>query len=149
MVVSPDVGGLKMAYAYSQALWAPAWPSWPSAARAPRRSRRSTSIGEVDGRNVLIVDDLTETAGTLTSAAKLLKERGAKKIIAAVTHCLLTDDGIERMKASAVEELITTDSVPKKDFRGYPVTVLSVADLLGEAILRVHNDQSVTSLFRM
>jgi ribose-phosphate pyrophosphokinase len=148
VVVSPDPGGLKMAYAYSNMLGA-------GLAIVGKQRKSATEVeainvvGDVDGRNVLLVDDLTTTAGTLTGAAGLLKARGAKKIIAAVTHCLVTDLGLERLKNSAIEELITTNSVPQRDGAGFKMTVLSVAELLGEAILRVHNDQSVTSLFRI
>jgi ribose-phosphate pyrophosphokinase len=148
VVVSPDPGGLKMAYAYSNMLHA-------GLAIVGKQRKSATEVeainvvGDVEGRNVLIVDDLTTTAGTLTGAATLLKARGAKRIIAAVTHCLITDQGLERLKHSPIEELITTDSVPQRMESGYPMTVLSVADLLGEGILRVHNNQSVTSLFRI
>jgi len=148
VVVTPDPGGLKMAYAYSNMLNT-------GLAIVGKQRKSSTEVeainvvGDVDGRNVLMVDDLTTTAGTLTSAAALLKERGANKIIAAVTHCLLTEQGFHRLKQSAIEEVITTDSVPQRTDSAVPLTVLSVAELLGEAILRVHNDQSVTSLFRI
>jgi ribose-phosphate pyrophosphokinase len=148
VVVSPDPGGLKMAYAYAGMLGA-------GLAFVAKQRKSATEVeainvvGEIDGKNILLVDDLTTTAGTLSSASKLLKEKGALSIIAAVTHCPITDDGIEKLKQSPVQELITSDSVPHKDWRGFPVTVLSVAELLGEAILRVHNNQSVTSLFRV
>jgi ribose-phosphate pyrophosphokinase len=148
VVVSPDPGGLKMAYAYANMLGA-------GLAFVAKQRKSATEVeainivGEVEGKNVLLVDDLTTTAGTLSSASRLLKERGARQIVAAVTHCPVTDDGIEKLKQSAVQELITTDSVPRKDWRGLHVTVLSVAELMGEAILRVHNNQSVTSLFRV
>jgi ribose-phosphate pyrophosphokinase len=148
VVVSPDPGGLKMAYAYSNMLNA-------GLAIVGKQRKSATEVeainvvGDVEGRNVLMVDDLTTTAGTLSSAAALLKARGAKKIIAAVTHCLVTELGLERLRNSPIEELITTDSVPQRDGAGFKITVLSVAELLGEAILRVHNDQSVTSLFRI
>lgn len=148
VVVTPDPGGLKMAYAYSNML--------KSGLAIVGKQRKSATeveaisvVGDVEGMNVLLVDDLTTTAGTLTSAAKLLKAKGAKKIIAAVTHCLVTDQGLDRLRNSPIDELVTTDSVPQRDTGGYKVTVLSVAELLGEAILRVHNDQSVTSLFRI
>ena len=96
-----------------------------------------------------MVDDLCTTGGTLSSAAKLAKDRGAKSIIACVTHALFTDMAIDRLKKSPIEEVITTDSVPSKDWKDVKVQVLSIAELLGEAILRVHNNQSVTSLFRV
>ena len=148
VVVSPDPGGLKMAYAYSNMLGA-------GLAIVGKQRKSATEVeainvvGDVEGRNVLLVDDLTTTAGTLTSAAKLLKQRGALSIKAAVTHCLVTEQGTERLRASPIEELITTDSVPPRSLDGFPMTVLTVADLLGETILRVHNNQSVTSLFRV
>lgn len=148
VVVSPDPGGLKMAYAYSNML---------NAGLAIVGKQRKTSteveainlVGDVNGCNALLVDDLATTAGTLSAAAALVKARGADKVYAAVTHAVLTDMGIERLKKSDITELVTTDSVPSRDWRGFPVTVLSVAELLGEAIIRVQNNQSVTSLFKV
>ncbi len=148
VVVAPDPGGLKMAFAYSGMLGAGL-----AIAAKQRKSAEEVEtlhvVGEVDGCNCVLVDDLTTTAGTLCEAARLLKSHGAKSVRAAVTHPLLIEKGIERLKESSIEELITTDSVPGKDWGGLNVEVLSVAELLGEAILRIHNDQSVTSLFRV
>ena len=93
------------------------------------------------------MDDLTETAGTLVNAAALLKSRGAEKIIACVSHALLNDLGIERLKKSSIDELITTDTVSRSAIDGVNITTLSVAGLLGEAIKRIHHNSSVTSLF--
>ena len=104
-------------------------------------------IGEIRGKTVLLVDDLTETAGTLTTAAKLLKRKGAKRIYACVSHAILNDLGIERLRKSVIDELITTDSVLRPEIDGVKITTLSVAVLLGEAIKRVHSNSSVTSLF--
>ena len=104
-------------------------------------------IGEIRGKNVLMVDDLTETAGTLTSAARLLQSKGAKTIMAAVSHALLTDIAVERLRKSNIDELITTDTVPRPAYSGFKLTTLSVAGLLGEAIKRIHSNSSVTSLF--
>ena len=106
-------------------------------------------VGDVDGCNTLLVDDMTSTAGTLAAAAGLLKKAGAKSVRAAVSHSLLTEKGIERLKESAIDELVTTDSVPQRKWEGFDVTVLSVADTLADAICRIHNDQSVSSLFRI
>ena len=106
-----------------------------------------TVIGEIRGRNVLMVDDLTETAGTVTAAARLLKKKGAKKIIACVSHAILNDLGIERLRKSTIDELITTDTVSRSAIEGVKVTTLSVAGLLGEAIKRINSNSSVTSLF--
>jgi ribose-phosphate pyrophosphokinase len=146
VVVSPDVGGLKMAYAYSQAL------DTELAIVAKRRKSASEVesmgiIGEIDGRNVLLVDDLTETAGTLTQAANLLCKSGAKRVIACVSHALLNDLGVERLRKSNIDELITTDTVCRPEIDGVKITTLSVAGLLGEAIKRIHSNSSVTSLF--
>ncbi len=146
VVVSPDVGGLKMAYAYSQFLEA-------SIAIVAKRRKSPTEIesmaliGEVRGKNVLMVDDLTETCGTLTAAADLLKKKGAKKIIACVSHAILGELGIQRLKKSCIDELITTDTVQRPAIDGVKITTLTVAGLLGEAIERIHSNSSVTSLF--
>jgi ribose-phosphate pyrophosphokinase len=146
VVVSPDVGGLKMAHAYSQVLEA-------GLAIVAKRRKSATEIesmaviGEIRGRNVLLVDDLTETAGTLSNAAALLKKKGAKKIIACVSHAILNDMGIERLRKSAIDELITTDTVLRPSIDGLKITTLSVAGLLGEAIKRINCNSSITSLF--
>jgi ribose-phosphate pyrophosphokinase len=106
-----------------------------------------TVIGEIKGKTVLMVDDLTETAGTLTTAAGILKQKGAKKILACVSHAILNDLGIQRLRNSVIDELITTDTVLRPAIDGVNITTLSVAGLLGEAIKRIHNNSSVTSLF--
>ncbi len=148
VVVSPDAGGLKMADAYSQMLNA-------GIAVVGKQRKSATDVvanhlvGDVEGCNTLLVDDMTSTAGTLSAAAGLLKKAGAKSIRAAVSHSLLTEKGIERLKESPIDELVTTDSVPQREWEGFNVTVLSVADTLAEAICRIHNDQSVSSLFRI
>jgi len=146
VVVSPDVGGLKMAHAYSQVLEA------GLAIVAKRRKNATeiesmTVIGEIRGKTILMVDDLTETAGTLTTAAKLLRRKGARRIYACVSHALLNDLGIERLQKSNIDELMTTDSVLRPEISGVKITTLSVAALLGEAIKRIHSNSSVTSLF--
>ncbi len=147
VIVSPDPGGLKMAYGYSNVLG-----TGLAIVAKQRRSAREVEVhnlvGDVRGRNAVLVDDMTTTAGTLCAAAGLLQENGAQHIYAAVSHCLLTDEGVKRLKDSPIEELVTTDSVPQPE-RDFPVKVLSVAELMGEAILRIHNNQSVTSLFRI
>jgi ribose-phosphate pyrophosphokinase len=147
-VVSPDVGGLKMAHAYSQVLEC-------GLAIVAKRRKNATEvesmavIGEIRGKNILLVDDLTETAGTLTQAAALLKKKGAKRILACVSHAILNNVGVERMRKSVIDELITTDTVqrPRPAIDGVKITTLSVAGLLGEAIKRIHNNSSVNSLF--
>ncbi len=146
VVVSPDVGGLKMAQAYSHGLGA-------SLAIVAKRRKSATEvdalnvIGDVEGRNVLMVDDLTETAGTLTKAAAALKARGAKRIIAGVSHAVLTDLAVQRLSESPIETLITTNSTPVRQIDGCPIKVLCIAELLGEGIKRIHDDESVSCLF--
>jgi ribose-phosphate pyrophosphokinase len=146
VVVSPDVGGLKMAHAYSQVLES-------GLAIVAKRRKSATEvesmavIGEIRGKNILLVDDLTETAGTLTSAAALLKKKGAKQILACVSHAILNDVGIERLRKSAIDELITTDTVQRPAIDGVKITTLTVAGLLGEAIKRINSNSSVNSLF--
>ena len=148
VVVSPDPGGLKMAYAYAGTLGA-------GLAIVAKHRKSATEIdalnivGDVAGCNAVLVDDLTSTAGTLCEAARMCREHGAQSVMAVVTHAMLTASGLEHLRQSPIQELVTTDSVPCKDWHGFPVTVLSVAELLGEAILRIHNDQSVTSLFKV
>ena len=145
-VVSPDVGGIKMAHAYSQLLHA-------DLAIVAKRRMSDTEIetvsviGKVRDKTVVLVDDLTETAGTLVSAAKILRRRGAKRIIAVVSHAVLNDLGIKRLRKSNIDELITTDTVPRPPIEGVKLTTCSVAGLLGEAIKRIHTNSSVTSLF--
>ena len=147
VVVSPDVGGLKMAHAYSEKLEA-------GLAIVAKRRRSATEvetdavIGSIRGKTALLVDDLTETAGTLCNAAQVLKDKGAKQILACVSHAILGDLGIERLRNSVIDELITTDSVHRPPIEGVNLTTLSVAELLGEAIKRIHSNSSVTSLFK-
>jgi len=146
VVVSPDIGGLKMAYAYSQVLGG-------GLAIVAKRRKSATEvesmalIGEIRGKDVLLVDDLTETAGTLTMAAELIKRKGAKRILACVSHAILNSMGVERLRKSPIDELVTTDTVLRPTISGVKVVTLSVAGLLGEAIKRIHSNSSVTSLF--
>ncbi|RME94165.1 MAG: ribose-phosphate pyrophosphokinase [Verrucomicrobia bacterium] len=148
VVVSPDVGGLKMAHAYSQMLGAGLAIVAKSRKNATEVEAMNV-IGEVEGKNILMVDDLTETAGTLTAAARLLKKHGAKQVLACVSHAVLNDLGIERLRNSVIDELITTDTVLRPEIEGVNITTLSVAGLLGEAIRRIHLNSSVTSLFEL
>jgi len=147
VVCSPDLGGMKMAAAYADVLGA-------GLAMVAKRRKSATTVeaisvvGDVDGCDVLLVDDITETAGTLVAAGAMLRERGARSIRAAVSHCILSDIAYERIKSGVIDELITTNSVPI-DTKGLPVTVLSIAALLGQAIQRINTNESITSLFRI
>ena len=147
VVVSPDVGGIKMARAYAKRL---------SAGLAIVDKRRTSPesievmhiLGEVEGTHCLLVDDLIATGSSLVQAANALKQQKAKSICAAVTHGVLSGPAIENIRQSAIEELIVTDTIPlPKDKRDAKITVLSVASLLAEAIRRIHYEESISSLF--
>jgi len=150
MVVAPDSGSVKMAQAYADMLGS------GFAVVAKRRISAdnvecSHLVGEVAGRNCVLVDDLVTTAGTLIAAARRLKNAGAGQIYAAVSHCCLTPAGVKALASSDITELITTDSVPlapAMDTDVGRIRVLSVAELLAEAIRRIHAGHSVSSLFR-
>ena len=148
VVVAPDTGGVKAAHAYANILEC-GLAVVAKDRRGPADVQAYTLVGNVAGCDAVMVDDLTTTAGTLCSAAKLLKEHGAADLYAAVSHAAITPDGIQRLRNSPIKELVATDSVPLNGASGFPVKTLSVAGLLGEAILRIHNNESVTSLFRL
>ena len=148
-IVSPDVGNVKRATTYAQRLGA------DLAIVSKRRvSGSETEIGhiicDVDGRSVLMVDDMISTAGTVCNAARLVRDRGAKRIVVGATHPVLCGPAVERLAASPIDELVVTDTIPltAETVRGIgKVKVLSVAQLIGEAIRRIHNNESVSSLF--
>jgi len=148
VIVSPDVGGLKLASAYAEAL-AATLAIVGKRRKSPTETEALHVIGEVEGKNVLLVDDLTETAGTLTSAAALLKKQGAKDIYAGVSHAVFTEIAHKRLMNSEILELITTNSTPVRLHPDCRITVLSIAQLLGEGIQRVYSNESVSSLFEI
>ena len=147
-VVAPDVGNMKTAAQYASVL---------GGELAIIHKRRVSSsevecdeiIGVVEGRNIVMCDDMITTAGTLCGAAKLLKERGAKKILAGATHGVLAGGAVERIKAIPFDEVIVTDTVPlnHKAASLENIKVLTVAPLLGEAIGRIHKNESVSIMF--
>ncbi len=146
VVVCPDIGGVKMAKAYSTALGV------QMAIVAKHRVsatevEASAVIGDVKGRDVLLVDDMTETAGTLCAAARILKEHGARRIFAGVSHGVLSDLARERLSHSDIERVLTSDSVPMAN--GPKVDTVSIAELMGDAIQRIHAGESVSSLFKI
>lgn len=147
VVISPDVGGIKMAAAYADMLGYSFGFVNKHRTDAVHVEPQSL-VGDVKDREVLLVDDLTETAGTLMAASELVRDHGASKVRAAVSHGVLNERAYERLKTGFLDELITTDSAPV-DPRDLPITVLSVAEMLGEAIIRINNHQSVTSLFKI
>ncbi len=147
VVASPDVGGIKMARAYAKRLNANL--AIVDKRRIDDKHTETMSIlGEVKGKNVVIVDDLVATASSICEAAQALKKAGALKVFAAVTHPILSGPAIDRIKKSPIEEFIISDSIPLDASKKDPVfRVLSVSALLGEAIRRIHQEESVSSLF--
>ena len=146
-IAAPDMGGAKRANTYSKLLGTPIIISHKERAKA-NVVGKMTAIGDVEGRNVLIVDDMIDTAGTICMAADMLMSRGAKSVRAAITHPVLSGPAYERINESALEEVIVTDTIPlnpDKDLHKF--TVLSVADLFADVIERVHNYKEISSRF--
>ncbi len=146
--VSPDAGGVERARAYAKRLGS------ELAIIDKRRQTANISevmniVGAVEGRDCVIIDDMVDTAGTLTNAAKALVERGASRVFAAATHGVLSGPALDRIEASMLEEVVITDTIPlsARARESSKFKVLSVARLLGEAIKRIHNSDSVSSLF--
>lgn len=147
VVGSPDVGGIKLARAYAKRL--NAHMAIVDKRRIDdRRTETMNILGEVKGKNIVLVDDLVATASSVCEAAVALKKAGALKISVAVSHPILSGPAISRIKEAPIEEFVVTDSIPLGPEKKDPVfKVLSVAPLLGEAIRRIHNEQSVSCLF--
>jgi len=147
VVVSPDVGGIKMARAYAKRL------SVPLAIVDKRRiSGEDTEVmnilGDIKGKNVIIVDDLVATGSSLVEAAAALKKQGAKDIYATITHPVLSGNAIKNISASNLKKLFVTNTIPVEDGKKHEkIKVLSIAPLLAEAIKRIHNEESVSCLF--
>ena len=146
-IASPDMGGSKRAYAYSKFLSSDVVICYKQREKANIISHMEL-IGNVEGKNVILVDDMVDTAGTLTKAADLMKERGALSVRAICTHALLSGDAYDKLENSQLEELIVTDSIPPKV--SHPkVKVLSCAPLFADVMKNVHFNQSINSKFIM
>ncbi|MHA7055790.1 ribose-phosphate pyrophosphokinase [Aquimarina sp. M1] len=146
-VASPDMGGSKRAYAYSKALKSDVVICYKQRAKANVISHMEL-IGDVTGKNVVLVDDMVDTAGTLTKAADLMMERGAKSVRAICTHPILSGNAYEKLENSKLEELIVTDSIPLKQ-QSNKIRVITCADLFADVMSRVHNNKSISSKFIM
>ncbi len=148
VIVSPDAGGVERARAFAKRL------SASLAIIDKRREKANESqvmnvIGNVRKKDAILFDDMVDTAGTMTQAVSALKEKGAKKIIAACTHAVLSGPALDRINSSELVEMIVTNTIPtyKKQRKCKKLTVLSVAPLLGEAIRRIHEESSISLLF--
>jgi len=146
-IASPDMGGSKRAYAYSKALECDVVICYKQRAKANIISHMEL-IGDVTGKNVVLVDDMVDTAGTLTKAADLMMERGALSVRAICTHPVLSGKAYDNLNNSKLEELIVTDSIPVKPLSD-KIRVLSCADLFAEVMEKVHNNKSISSKFVM
>ena len=144
-IASPDMGGSKRAYAYSRFLESNVVVCYKQRKKANVVSHMEL-IGEVEGKNVIIVDDMVDTAGTLTKAADLMVERGAKSVRAICTHALLSGNAFERIEKSKLTELIVTDTIPEKK-KSNKIKVLSCANLFADVMRSVNNNQSINPYF--
>jgi ribose-phosphate pyrophosphokinase len=149
VVVSPDVGGVARARAFAKKL-----DDAPLAIIDKRRQAHNVAevmnvVGDVAGKTAVLVDDMIDTAGTILEGARLLKREGARQVYACATHAVFSPPAIERLSSGVFEEVIVTNTVPVPEANRFKqLTVLSVANMLGETIWRVHEDSSVSSMFR-
>ncbi len=146
-IASPDMGGSKRAYAYSKALGSDVVICYKQRAKANVISHMEL-IGDVTGKNVVLVDDMVDTAGTLTKAADLMMEKGALSVRAICTHPILSGNAYKKLENSKLEELIVTDSIPLKQY-SEKINVLSCANLFAEVMYNVHHNKSISSKFLM
>ena len=149
IVVSPDVGGVVRARAIAKQLDDSDLAIIDKRRPQPNQSQVMNIIGEVSNKTCVIVDDLVDTAGTLCKAADALKEHGADRVVALATHAVLSGPAIENLNNPALDELVVTDTIPLSEAAKNcdKIRVLSVAELLGEAIRRIHMDESVSSVY--
>ena len=147
VIVSPDAGGVERARAFAKRLGANL-AIIDKRRPAPNVSEVMNIIGDIEGKTAIILDDMIDTAGTITQAAEALKKQGAKQIYACCSHAVLSGPAIERLEKSPIKELVVTNTIPKRDgATSDKIKRLSVGPLLGEAIKRIHYGESVSSLF--
>lgn len=146
VIATPDVGGAKRANKYAKELNAPLVICHKQRAKA-NVVESMTIIGDVQGKDVVIIDDMVDTAGTIAKAANLMKENGAKTVRAATTHALMSDPASSRIMESELDEIMFTDSIPFDVTRCPKATIISIAELFAENIRRVHSNQSISNLF--
>ena len=145
VIAAPDVGGSKRASTYSKFFECPL-VLCNKTRRKPNEVADMQIIGDVTDANVILVDDMVDTAGTITKAANLMKEKGARSVRAVATHCVMSGQASERVQDSALEELVFTDSIPYSN-RCAKVKQISIADILAETIRRVENNESISSQY--
>jgi ribose-phosphate pyrophosphokinase len=146
-VLAPDVGSAAMGQSYARSLGVH-FALIDKRRYAPNKAEVSHLIGDLEGKDVLIIDDMIDTAGTTVSAAQAAMDKGAKSVIAVATHGVLSDPAIDRLKEAPIKELIITDTISLKKEKQLPkMKIVSVANVFGEAIKRIHNGESVSALF--
>ena len=146
-VLAPDVGSAAMGQSYARSLGVH-FALIDKRRYAPNKAEVSHLIGDLEGKDVLIIDDMIDTAGTTVSAAQAAMDKGAKSVTAAATHGVLSDPAIDRLKEAPIKELIITDTISVKKEKQLPnMKIVSVANVFGEAIKRIHNGESVSALF--
>jgi len=148
VIVSPDAGGVERARAYAKRLDASV-AMIDKRRTGPNVAKAMNVVGDVEGKIAVIVDDMIDTAGTMTEAAHAVLNRGASRVLATVTHGVLSGPAIDRIQNSVIEEVVVTDTIPLADTSREckKIVQLSVADILAQAIERIHNYESVSSLF--
>jgi ribose-phosphate pyrophosphokinase len=147
VVVSPDAGGVERARAFAKRLGT-SLAIMDKRRTGPNEAKIMHVIGDVRGRDVILLDDMIDTAGSITQAVHALRQEGARRIAASCTHGVFSGQALERLDHSEIEEVVVTNTIPLRDERVCKkITVLSVAPLLGEAIRRIHTETSVSSLF--
>ncbi len=148
IIVSPDAGGVERARAFAKKLQC-SIAIIDKRREAANVSQLMNVIGEVKGKDTIILDDMVDTGGTTIQAATALKDKGAKRVVTACTHAVLSGNAVEKLNASVLEELIVTNTIPldSKKEQCKKLTVLSIASIIGEAIKRIHEESSVSSLF--
>lgn len=148
VIVSPDVGRVRVARAIAKRVEESVPIAIVDKRRpAPNQSEVLHIIGEVENKTAIIIDDIIDTGGTITGAANALMDRGAKKVYAYVTHPVLSGNAIQKIENSALSRLIVTDTIPLINKESEKIEVITISELLGEAILRIHENRSVSSLF--
>ncbi|HEX9473167.1 MAG TPA: ribose-phosphate pyrophosphokinase [Steroidobacteraceae bacterium] len=149
VVVSPDVGGVVRARAFAKRLDDAELAIIDKRRPRPNESKVMNIIGEVSGRSCVLIDDMVDTAGTLCLAAQALKEEGAERVVAYITHAVLSGNAVERIAGSALDELVVTDTIPLSEAARQCARIrqLSVAALLAETIRRIRDEESVSSLY--
>jgi len=148
IISTSDIGGIKLAWYFAERLKTELVVV-DKKRSGPESVEAMHLIGDVKGKDVIIPDDMVATGGTLVQAAKFLQAKGARKIYACMTHGLFSSNAVEKIQSSPIEEIVVTDTIPQAARKGVKkLSVLSVAELFGEAIIRIHEEKTISQLFK-